>query len=275
MTEKLCIHKYLTYCKTNPQPPGFADFLRGTIACFMFASKYGYKFYVESSHPVFKCLSHSEYLISDASNTSIIELLPPLSYYDIYSELNRLFMTGRSFTIMTNSFYNQQDGRLENWGKLTDSCKMFLKKLLTPSDSINERMTYVFNTVYKFVSTEHFKIIHLRCGDKLLHSGTTNEQIFTTFLNKIDKLINETPFKYILISDSSGIARKLKNARPRLYYWDNNKVHLGDLINATDDAILDTLTDFFILSKSNEIITNGSGFSTVVSQIFDIRYTHF
>jgi hypothetical protein len=30
--EPKCIHNYLTKCSTNPQPPGFADFLRGTIA---------------------------------------------------------------------------------------------------------------------------------------------------------------------------------------------------------------------------------------------------
>lgn len=273
--EKICIHKYLTHCKSNPQPPGFADFLRGTIACYMFAQKYGYKLYVESTHPVFRGLSHSEFLISDAANTNIIELLPPLSYREIYSRINALFMSGRSFTIMTNSFYNQHDGRLDNWGTLTDSCKHFLKKLVRPSDHVTEKMECVFNSVYKFKIYESFKIIHLRCGDTLLHSGTTDERMFATFLSKIDILLYETPYKYVLISDSSGIARKLKYARPQLYYWDNNKVHLGDLINTTDDAIIDTMTDFFILSKSTEIITNGSGFSTIVSQIFDIRYTHF
>jgi len=32
---KNCIHKYLTKCNTNPQPPGIADFLRGTQTLFL------------------------------------------------------------------------------------------------------------------------------------------------------------------------------------------------------------------------------------------------
>jgi hypothetical protein len=35
--KKQCIHKYLNICKTNPQPPGFGDFLRGSIALYNFS----------------------------------------------------------------------------------------------------------------------------------------------------------------------------------------------------------------------------------------------
>ncbi len=41
---KTCIHQYLTKCKTNPQPPGFADFLRGTRTLYLLSKKYDYIF---------------------------------------------------------------------------------------------------------------------------------------------------------------------------------------------------------------------------------------
>ena len=53
---KICVHKYLTQCSTNPQPPGFADFLRGTIALYIFSKKYNYQLLLDGSHPVFTCL---------------------------------------------------------------------------------------------------------------------------------------------------------------------------------------------------------------------------
>ena len=68
------------------------------------------------------------------------------------------------------------------------------------------------------------------------------------------------------------IANKLKETIPELFYWDNTKIHLGDLINI-ENNLLDTITDFFIISKSSEIISNGSGFSMVNSEIYNIKYT--
>ena len=39
-----CIHTYLRICNTNPQPPGIADFIRGTICLFQECQKYNYTF---------------------------------------------------------------------------------------------------------------------------------------------------------------------------------------------------------------------------------------
>ena len=72
---------------------------------------------------------------------------------------------------------------------------------------------------------------------------------------------------------SSKIAKKLKQDIPKLYYWDNNKIHLGDLKNFSMNAVYDTLVDFFIMSKSKQInIINYSGFSKIISLIYDIKY---
>jgi hypothetical protein len=87
--------------------------------------------------------------------------------------------------------------------------------------------------------------------------------------------VNENPGEYILISDSSVIANKLQSDIPNVHYWENTKIHLGDLQNNTEHSIFDTLVDFFILSKSKEIISNNSGFSKVVSLIYDIQLTVF
>jgi hypothetical protein len=38
------------------------------------------------------------------------------------------------------------------------------------------------------------------------------------------------------------------------------------------DGVRDTMADFFILSKSEKIYSNGSGFSLIHSLIYDIEY---
>ena len=87
--------------------------------------------------------------------------------------------------------------------------------------------------------------------------------------------------KFILLSDYSWIANKLKENIKEIHYWDNKKTHMGELFNIESTAIIDTLTDFFILSKSSKIFTNLindgsiSGFSRIVSIIYKIEYVLF
>jgi len=271
---KSCVHKYLTLCKTNPQSPGLADFLRGTIALYNFSKLYDYKLFIECSHPMFNYLKPNKNFIVDGSS-NVIEFLPPLSYPDIYNKLNTEFKKGYSFSTMTNSFYNLQNGCLVNFGFISDECRYYMQNILSPSEEINKKIELVFTSVYNINIVNKFKIIHLHFGDKYLYNNIFDENLYNLSFNRISELVNKNSHaKFVLLSDSSIIANKLKKNIPLLNYWDNSKTHMGDLNNSSDIAIFDTLTDFFIMSKSNEIIVlNDSGFSRVVSIIYNIKYT--
>jgi hypothetical protein len=278
MNEKKCIHTYLTRCKTNPQPPGFADYLRGTIALYNLSKNYGYKLLINGNHPLFKFIKPNENIISseEESCSEILELLPPLSYNDIYRELNNIFNSGKSFSVMTNSFYNLNMNHLSNWGKISIECRFFLKNIFTPSTEIETKMAYIFDTIYNIKHDEKFKVIHLRLGDNFIHNDVYDYNLHEMYYTKINRIINNNTedIKYVLISDSAFVAKKIKANLNKICYWDNQKIHIGDLINNTGSSLMDTLTDFFIMSKATEIISNGSsGFSTSVSIMYDINHT--
>jgi hypothetical protein len=265
-----CIHKYLTKCATNPQPPGLADFLRGTIALYNFSVMYGYELLVDGEHPLFMFLKQNKRIIR--SSDKVAEFLPPMSYNNIYNKLDAIFKSGRSFTAMTNSFY-VHDGKITNFGPISENCQEYIKDILTPTDEVESKVAYVFREVYTIDTADRFKIIHLRLGDQYLHKNIYDEELYNLYYTKISALNKDE--KYVLISDSSAIAKKLKANIPELLYWDNSKIHLGDLVNIQTSTILDTVVDFFIMSKSSEIITNGSGFSKVNSLLYNIKYTEF
>ena len=83
--EKQCIHHYLTKCVTNPQPPCFADFLRGTIALYNFSKEYGYKLLLDGSeHPLFHFLKKNNNIIINNPYSNTEEYLPPVSYNHIF-----------------------------------------------------------------------------------------------------------------------------------------------------------------------------------------------
>jgi hypothetical protein len=274
--EKVSIHKYLVQCKTNPQPPGFADYLRGTVAMYNISKQYGYKLLLDNTHPLFKYIrQHKNHITYDSDNLS--ELLPPYDYPSIYNKLNELFSSGKSFATMTNSFYSLKDGRLDNWGPISEDCREYLKETLAPSTILSNNVDTIIRTVYKVEEGEKFKAVHIRFGDRFIHTNMEDENAYNIFYNKISRLLAEdSSFKYVLLTDSSAIGSKLQANIPGLGYWDNKKVHLGDLRNNEGTALLDTLTDFFILSRASEIVSDisfhGSGFSTVAALIFDIPY---
>ena len=225
-----CIHHYLTYCKTNPKPPGFADFIRGTIALYYFSKKYGYELLLDIKHPMFQYLYYQRFetghpigvslqtlsshtstpefstqassstppllqndgdiqpsedsnvpfeffkglkeniqFIKVPSSKKVIELLPPLDYLYIYNNLNEIFQKKESFSVMTNSFYNYDNGdnnwgdlTVRNWGEITDDCIDFLKNILIPSSELENKLNYVLKSVYELKENENFQVIHLR-----------------------------------------------------------------------------------------------------------------
>lgn len=277
--ERVCIHTYLNVCKTIIQSPGLADFLRGTITLFNLSKLYNYKLLIDNSHPMFSYIKPNKYLISNNIFPETIEILPPKSYEEIYNNLNSLFRTNTSFSVLTNSFYTIYDNRLINFGNISEECRMFLQELLQPTIDIEEKIQYIFNNIYNFNMNDGYKIIHLRCGDDFLHHNIYDNNIYLHYYNKIHNLVNNnTLIKFVLISDSSTIADKLKEEIPTLHYWHNSKIHLGDLKNNSSlpTGIIDTLVDFFIMSKSNEIMFcsnqyDSSGFSTVNSLIYNIK----
>ena len=222
-------------------------------------------------------MENNEYLtITDAE---IIELLPPFSYDSIYNNLENLFIKGDNFSVMTNSFYKTIDNqRLTHvCGPISNDCRIFLTKVFTPNLDVKEKVDHVLESIYGINKNESFTLVHLRLGDAFLHdSNFENDSLFQKNNLLIQKLIDKDPDqKLVLMSDSSGIASKLKKCNPTLCYWENAKIHLGDLKSNDSNSIFETMVDFFIMSNAVEIMTigDGSGFSKAVSEIFEIKYT--
>jgi phenolic acid decarboxylase len=272
---KKCVHKYLSDCMTNPQPPGLSDFLRGTMTLYNLSNKYNYNLFIDKSHVIFNFLKPNKNIINEQILTDTIEVLPPISYDDIYINLNQIFMDGNSFSVITNSFYKDSNtGELNNFGAIQNDCRKYMLDILQPNEEVLNKINYLFEDIYNINKDSYFEIIHLRCGDKYLNENSFDFINYNLYLNKITNFISNNPnIKYILISDSLEVAKKLKLDIPNLYYWDNTKIHLGDLKNFTINAVFDTLVDFFIMSKSKKInVINDSGFSKVVSVIYNIFY---
>jgi hypothetical protein len=273
--EKNVIQVYLQKCVLNPQSPGFGDFLRGFITLYMYSKQYGYNAYIDASHPVFQYLTPNPYFITNPL-TPIHEVISGrTSIYKNYNEIDKrlieLFETNTSFAVFTNGMYTKKDGKIQNFGKLTDDCKHILQSILTPTDHIVSRVQDVYNLL-DIDLEKPYSIIHLRYGDDYLVDGAYYEHMFQLTYRKIESLLSRNPTtQFILLSDSIAMATKIKEYHPSLFYWNNAKIHTGGL--QKDTGLEDTMIDFFILSKCDTIYyLHHSGFSRIISEVFDKPY---
>ena len=272
-SKKVCIHKYLRICNDSNignLPPGLGDFLRGTVALYKYSEIYNYDVFIDKKiHPIFLFFEENENYINDGITDNVIEIFNKNPI-----ELENIFKKNENFSVITNCFYTKnENNNLENFGKISENIQQKLKSILIPNEILKNNIRNVFDKVYNLQENDKYKIIHLRFGDNFLINNIFDENIFYMYNNLIKKYVNSNKnIKIVLISDSK-VALNIKHSIPEILYWDNNKTHLGGLNNNNENSILDTLTDFITLSKSEEIISNGSGFSKIISEIYNIKYT--
>ena len=118
-------------------------------------------------------------------------------------------------------------------------------------------------------------MIHLRLGDNYLHQNDFDPAYFQHINQRIQHTLRtESEYQYILLCDTSSFALELKKQNPQLFYWDNKKIHTGEIeFDEKNVGVKDTLVDFFIMTKALHILSIfDSGFSRMISNIYDITY---
>lgn len=266
------VHVYLKNCRTNPQPPGLADFLRGTIALYKYAQEFNFKLYVDyDSNPVFKYLAYNGNYIRDHEDSMVYELIPSQhfpTYEMIDGALNELFRRKKSFTVVTNSFYTKGvEGRMDNFGPITEDCRKFMRSLLVPTAELKAAIDVVYSTI-GLVDGTGYDVIHLRFGDRFLNGGAFDPVALGVTVEKIRALMAANPGRrYLMLTDSGPMGAAIKRELPALFYWENKKIHLGDLRNDVT-GVKDTLIDFFLMSGGDVLYSRSSGFGIICSMLY-------
>jgi hypothetical protein len=273
---KICIHYYLKYCNTNPQPPGLADFIRGTISLFLYCKKYNYKLYINYDiHPIFKYFNFDNNIyIKDTLSKNVIELLPPLSYDNINLNLLNLFQSNLdNINILTNSFYNEYD-------KDINESYNYIKEMLLPNFEIKNMFESNLEKM-KLVKNE-YAVFHLRFHDNSIFNPSydISEEIKLKIINLINNIKLENK-NIVIITNFYNFINYLKTNIDNIFFSDNLPIHLGSLDTSTnmEDKIKGTVCDLQYLINCNKIYAiseyGGTGFSSIISKIYNIEYCNY
>lgn len=129
--------------------------------------------------------------------------------------------------------------------------------------------------LYDTFENQNYVSIHIRLGDKYLETdpkyiicGWDTRNVSEEKLYNLIESIE--PNKIFLCCDNHKYKLKIKEKYPNIMITNCNIGHTG-LINTTNEQILDAVTEFYILTKSNMIYAlSYSGFSIMASKFNNI-----
>jgi hypothetical protein len=295
--DNVCIHRYLDNLTTSVKPPGFADFLRGTGALFLFSKKYNYKLYIDyESHPIFKYFKYNEdiYIKNVANKDETIELVckDDLSYSTIYEILEHLFSLKKNFNVLTNSFHIKNSEKYKDcnytqiykYNPFPDDYKEYIKEILTPTLFLE----YLYDKKVKklnIVKKEAFGVIHLRFKDEIAEGYESFEDIETEkkWLHNIACLSEQHIYnKIIILCNYTDFYDKINKLNLKNVFTSNSiSTHIGGFDNMDvdlEEKLQQTLVDLMLIKNSSLTYCMSyykqSGFSELISKIYNVPYVN-
>jgi hypothetical protein len=245
---------------------GLGDYIRGSFFLLEFCKENNIEFDLDfSEHPI------SKFLINQYNDTKID--YTNVLYFHNYNRnksksdiMDYINSNNNKIQYLFTNNHPQID-------KITEVEKNIIKSKFIPNKELNNAIEETLNKLN--LTKKMYKVIHIRIGDRYI---IENKDVDNIILKDIDNIFKNIMFngneKYLLLSDSKDIKKILKNKYPFLIVQHNDIVHLaGNCSN--DDALKNTMVDFFLISNANSILAMSiyghmTGFSHYCSIINNI-----
>jgi len=272
---KKIVNVYQLQYKNGPAQ-GFGDFLTGSLFLFQLCVKHSLIFDMDfTNHPLSK-----NFIIEKKDNN--IDYTNVLYYTDLENFRRDKILLYNTFISHLNKINDEVYYLFCNFNPLyhiQNQGPVFIKSKLILNLEIENNIKKILDNFN--LMPYNFDIIHIRSGDKYLLSNNklnniTVQKYIQLFTNIVD--INK---KYIILSDNLTLKKAIKkiNKFNNFFIDDLSEIcHTGENSIKTESQLKNTVTDFFLMSKSQNITSvslmsrGGTGFSRSCAMIFKIPY---
>ena len=124
-----------------------------------------------------------------------------------------------------------------------------------------------------------YKIIHIRLNDDSFNGDYINftDKQTINIINTINAIKKTTTDDIFLLCSNNVFKKHIIQQTPNIKTIFSEISHIGESTIATDDSLINTLIDFYIMSYSNHIYSfsvyeHGSGFSKWCAVMYNIPY---
>ena len=268
----------------NSVAQGLGDYIRGCFCLMQICAMLGLGFDMDlTNHPM------SKYLIQNEPDS---ERKYNINYAEVsrYENTNYIPINATTYSKNSINFFIEYVNNLNSMGgadsfftfchsfpifDVQDVGRKFILSKLLPNKmmqtAIKERLMHLE------LIPKRFAVIHIRSGDKyLMNNGTLNSFVVKKIIGILSKNMKEGT-KYLILSDNNQIKLLLKKVFPQVVIQLTKITHLGESVNQNDDAVMETMLDFYLMSNAFQIISFspynwGSGFSQWCSVLYKIPY---
>lgn len=294
MSQKnIIVHRYLHQCKTVAQPPGLADFLKGTLYLHQQSTRgvgdKAYDLVVDfSQHPmgIFVIPRHEPFQESLTNRTDVhVE-----ECFNQQRHVIRAIVEGLQkqqeqsdspvvIYAVCHESYDQFDSH--ELGVLPPDDQEYMKSVLT----FHPELTDMADDIQSELElSSDYCVIHLRMGDQQSAQEHANPAQLAHVEAYIQTVIQPLWGNRILVLSDSYYTKKYLCLKYGLKCTPITPVHMGEaavFLNrgevASPTAIGHTLTEFILMSRSKTIYVYSvygwsSGFSKVCAHIYGIPY---
>ena len=238
---------------------GLGDTIRGMYAYFILSKKLGFSIYYDfdgnnlghcfTTNINHTCDKNCKKFVDNSATGSqkTYEFVNFLTCIAKYPEKHVFHIrTNHCYDVVPFSEFDKKENRESflKWLKLSPKLELRIKNL---------------------TNSTNYTSVHVRCGDKHMQKGPNMKDSRSNPNNqKIDLAIEKIQGKVILFTDNLELRNRLSK-----YCLDTkNAVHIGHQ-KASEEEIIDTVAEFFILGKGSKIIALvRSGFSYWPSVLF-------
>lgn len=270
MNNTIIIHEHEYGCG------GIGDFLRGALTLYSICKKYNYKYYIylKENINLDKCFIKEKIplnIIND-NNKENINIIDKYEDNVIINFLNKIKNNKKVYFVKSNYFSPKYKESINN---IKDE---FFTNVLKPTQEILN----IVNNIYlqNNIKKNEYVSVHIRSGDynmsnnssRDLRINLSNKNIYLDLNNKIQNILKKHNINIpILIhSDSLKLKNELKNINNNYIICDLQIKHIAEKIGIdTEEAVIDTIAEFYIVANANKIIMypSYSGFSHIASLI--------
>lgn len=266
---------------------GIGDFIRGSYCLAQICQILNLEFDINfKHHPLNICLANDddnipmEYLENIKDNIpknynislSLFMLSQQNSYLPFINNLLNILLNTSNYNGIVYVYCNSYPLFI-----IDDITRLFIGNKLKYLSNIESKLNTIFIT-HK-ITEKIYNIIHIRSGDIFI-DGVTQLHNYSAYLNSLIELIKSN-INYIipniLLCDSNLIKQFLRDRIGGIITLDTKTTHLGENTDSSQEAIIDTMTDFYICSKSVSILSiscydHGSGFTKWCAETYNIPY---
>lgn len=270
---------------TNGVAQGLGDYIRGCFCLLQISSLLGLQFDMDlTNHPMSNFLVKDDNWVKYDVKYNTIAKYENINYIPVNSKVFKKnsvrFFIGfiekmNSLNCSSSDNFFTFCNSIPIFDNVTDMGKYFIRSKLQPNEKMQQCIRDSLDKLH--LKPKQYAVIHIRSGDKYM---LKNNQINPHVLKKIAATLStnmKSGTKYLVLSDNNQIKILLKNIFPQLVIQMTNIAHLGESVNPSDQSIMETLLDFYLMSNAFQIIgfspyNWGSGFSQWCSILYNIPF---